>query len=231
MVERFNRFLRTALRCYDNSEKWFDHLGLALLGINASFNSDIEMSRAERIFGKKLRLPCSYFDESTPRPNRDDPELVKNLMEFFANREPAPINTQPNYKKVQVDQRLFSCDAVYMRVDRVKKGLEPSFTGPYKIIKKSEKYFTIETSKGTQNISLDRLKPAFCVKSLNDNCKTSSKTNQLSFSEKQVLNNSSAESLDNSRTLNPTANTEGDRQSVTLSSEPTPSQPTTTRSG
>ena len=69
MVERFNRFLRAALRCYDNSEKWFDHLGLALLGINASFNSDIKMSRAERIFGKKLRLPCSYFDESTPRPN------------------------------------------------------------------------------------------------------------------------------------------------------------------
>ena len=27
MVERFNRFLRTALRCYDNKEKWFDHLG------------------------------------------------------------------------------------------------------------------------------------------------------------------------------------------------------------
>ena len=152
-------------------------------------------------------------------------------MEFFANREPAPINTQPNYKKVQVDQRLLSCDAVYMRVDRVKKGLEPSFTGPYKIIKKSEKYFTIETSKGTQNISLDRLKRAFCVKSVNDYCKTSSKTNQLSFSEKQALNNSSAESLDNSRTSKPTANTEEDRQSVTSSSEPTPSQPTTTRSG
>ena len=85
-------------------------------------------------------------------------------MEFFAHREPAPINTQPNYKKVQVDQRLFSCDAVYMRIDRVKKGLEPSFTGSYKIIKKSEKYFTIETSKGTQNISLDRRNLRFVLK-------------------------------------------------------------------
>ena len=61
MVERFNRFLRTALRCHKNSDAWFDHLGLALLGINASYNSDIKMSRAERLFGKRLRLPCVFF--------------------------------------------------------------------------------------------------------------------------------------------------------------------------
>ena len=47
----------------------------------------------------------------------------------------------------------------------------------------------------------------------------------------QALNNSSAKSLDNSRTSNPTANIEGDRQSVISSFEPIPSQPTTTRSG
>ena len=60
-AENFNRYIKTALRCYSDSENWFEHLGLAMLGINASYNQDIQMSRAERLYGKTLRLPSSFF--------------------------------------------------------------------------------------------------------------------------------------------------------------------------
>ena len=40
-AENFNRYIKTALRCYSNSENWFEHLGLAMLGINTSYNQDI----------------------------------------------------------------------------------------------------------------------------------------------------------------------------------------------
>ena len=46
VAENFNRYLKTALRCYSNSKNWFEHLGLAMLGINASYNQDIQMSCA-----------------------------------------------------------------------------------------------------------------------------------------------------------------------------------------
>ena len=36
LIERFDRYLRTALRYHDNNANWFDHLGLCLLGIQAS---------------------------------------------------------------------------------------------------------------------------------------------------------------------------------------------------
>jgi len=160
MVERFNRFLRTALKCQDYNEKWFDQLGLVLLGRNASFNSDLKMSRAEHLFGKKLCLPCFYFDESAPKLALDDSELIKSLINYFNKREVGPINTQQNYKPVHVDKMLSSCQAVYMCVEHVKKGLVNLYTGPFKVLGKFEKYFTIETRKGLQNISLDRLKPA-----------------------------------------------------------------------
>ena len=36
VAKNCNRYIKTALRCYSNSEIWFEHLGLAMLGINAS---------------------------------------------------------------------------------------------------------------------------------------------------------------------------------------------------
>ena len=190
MVERFNRYLRTALRCHDKSESWFDHLGLALLGMNSSYNEDLKMSRAERLFGKKLRLPSSFF-EQTPQVSYNDPDFLKSLLSFFNNREQAPINSQKSYRKTFIDKNLLNCSAVYMRVDRVKKGLEPSFTGPFKVLQKFDKYFTLETSRGNKNVSLDRLKPAYTTPL--DNLSSDNQTkliNQHCFAESSVDNNS-----------------------------------------
>jgi len=220
MVERFNRFLRTALRCQDKSDAWFDHLGLALLGINASYNSDIGMSRAERLFGKKLRLPGVYFDESASQPAFDDPSMLKRLMDFFNNRDPAPINTHGSKKKVHVDKQLQTCSAVYIRVDRVKKGLEPSYTGPFKVIHKSDKYFTVSTFHGSKNVSLDRLKPAYVAEVFDTVDCNSTKTNQSSFLDKSALRNNSSTGT-SSRSEH---RTDRDEQSLSSATHTTPQQ-------
>ena len=68
-------------------------------------------------------------------------------MNFFSNRNPAPVNTEKRYTNFHVDKQLLTCPAVYLRVDRVKKGLENSFTGPFKILERFGKYFIIETLK------------------------------------------------------------------------------------
>ena len=91
LVERFNRYLYTALRCHDNNAYWFDHLGLCFLGTQAIYHSALNMSPAERLFGKKIQLPSFFFDETTPKPRFDNPALTKSLMNFFNNRSHAPI--------------------------------------------------------------------------------------------------------------------------------------------
>ena len=47
-------------------------------------------------------------------------------MQFFEQRSPAPINTHKDYHKVSVGRKLFETPSMCIRVDRVKKGLEPS---------------------------------------------------------------------------------------------------------
>ena len=159
------------------------------------------MSRAERLFGKKLRLPSSFFNEQSNIPSYSDPDLLKSLLEYFNSRDAAPINTKKCYKKSFVDTELFSCPAVYMRIDRVKKGLEPSFTGPFKIQKRFDKYFTIETPSGVKNISLDRLKPAH----LSNNFQEDSTNNNHCLTRHPSLDTSHTSDL--SQTEETTSNT------------------------
>ncbi|MGR0260675.1 hypothetical protein, partial [Klebsiella pneumoniae] len=43
--------------------------------------------------------------------------------------------------------------------------LEPAYEGPFKVIARSEKYFTIQLKSKDANISIDRLKPAYILAS------------------------------------------------------------------
>ena len=76
--------------------------------------------------------------------------------------------------------------AVYLRVAHVKKGLENSFTGPYKVLERFDKYFMIETSKSSFKISIDRLKPAYTLVFVND-CKTKKKNDFFISRDKKSI--------------------------------------------
>ena len=64
---------------------------------------------------------------------------------------------------MSVDRKLFETPPVYVPFDQVKKGLELLYTGPYQVLKRFDKYFTIKTLRGQKNMSLDRLKSAYKV--------------------------------------------------------------------
>ena len=166
--------------------------------------------------------------------------MLKTLMEFFNDRKPAPINTHTNHRSVHVDKRFQTCSAVYLRVDRVKKGLESLYTGPFKVVKKFNKYFTIETSHGTKNVSLDRLKPAYVADVFDQVACNNTKTNQSSFLDKpSLVNDTSTGSAPQSNRQKPKEEepqTIPESTSTTLLLKLTPTspplpQPEVTRSG
>ena len=68
-------------------------------------------------------------------------------------------------RKRSFPQHLKTAHYVFVRVDRVRKPLEPPYKGPFPVIAKRENYFTVrvQTARNTedQNISISRLKPAF----------------------------------------------------------------------
>ena len=73
----------------------------------------------------------------------------------------------------------------------MKKGLENSFTGPFKVLERFDKYFIIETYKGCSKISIDRLQPAYTLDFVNDQ-KIKSKNNNNYFISSRNISTSTS---------------------------------------
>jgi cleavage and polyadenylation specificity factor subunit 1 len=76
-------------------------------------------------------------------------------------RQLKPMNT-----RVATRQSVFfhpeteTCSHVFLRHDATKKPLQPVYNGPYKLISKTNKNFTIMVKDQPLTVSIDRIKPA-----------------------------------------------------------------------
>ena len=69
--------------------------------------------------------------------------------------------------KSYIPKDLESCEYVFVRIDRVRKPLEAPYQGPFLVKNKNSKIFQILLPNGkTENISIDRVKPAYVSKNL-----------------------------------------------------------------
>ncbi|GFX86039.1 retrovirus-related Pol polyprotein from transposon opus [Trichonephila clavipes] len=87
-----------------------------------------------------IKLPGEFFDP--PTINMDPQNFVAKLQQHMAELKPlkSPSNRKQN---IFVHKDLKSCSHVFIRIDKVKKALEPPYEGPYTVQKKYDKYFTI----------------------------------------------------------------------------------------
>lgn len=65
------------------------------------------------------------------------------------------------------------CTHVFVRLDYVRKSLEPPYAGPYKVLKRKAKYFEVQVRGKSTNISLDRMKPAYVTQDIHKDNSTS----------------------------------------------------------
>ncbi|UYV80316.1 hypothetical protein LAZ67_18002376 [Cordylochernes scorpioides] len=159
-IERFHRTLKTAISSH-NYIRWTERLPSVLLGLRSAIYGSSDFSLAQMVFGKTIRLPGEFFQDSQQSIDRDD--LIKTLQKDMSSLQPmkSRINRNPN---VFIHKDLQSCSHVFIRKDRVKKPLEPAYEGPFKVLKRTVKYFTVMVKGKEDNVSLDRLKPAYLLK-------------------------------------------------------------------
>ena len=159
MVERFHRQLKAALKSHPNPTRWTDSLPLVLLGIRSSLKADIGCTAAELVYGTTLRLPGSYFNPvSTPQlpASIDYVEQLKETMSSLRATPPRTTSQRPVY----VNPDLFSQSHVFLRRDGVRAPLQPPYDGPYPIVTRTKKHFTINVKGKLEIVSIDRLKAA-----------------------------------------------------------------------
>ncbi len=129
-----------------------------MLSIRSSVKVDLGCSPAELVFGTTLRLPSQFFT-SSPADTLDPSNYADRLRRFMSDLKVTPTRThsKPSY----IPNDITTCTHVFIRDDTVKAPLQPPYRGPYKVIKRDTKHFTIDKNGKHDNVSLDRLKPAF----------------------------------------------------------------------
>jgi transposase InsO family protein len=159
MIERVHRTLKSALKAHNNPS-WFETLPTVLLGLRVHCKEDIKSSPAELVYGEPLRVPGEFF---TPSQNTiTDADLLKNLRQTFANLRPSPVSRHANPDSF-VFRELDSTPCVYERDDTVRGPLQRPYTGPYPVLTRTDKTFTILKNNKQVVVSKDRLKPAFTL--------------------------------------------------------------------
>lgn len=157
LVERFNRTLKSALTCHKQIQ-WTKSLPTVLLGLRAAFKDDINTSCADLVYGESLHLPGEFFVSN--QSSKSTSEFLLNLRYVVENFR--PVSTSHHTKSTPfINKDLETCTHVWIRNDFVKKPLQMKYSGPYLVLQRNSKFFTIQKGSSEDTVSIDRLKPVY----------------------------------------------------------------------
>ncbi|XP_076243413.1 uncharacterized protein LOC143184814 [Calliopsis andreniformis] len=144
MVERFHHQMKSAIKCHDINN-WYDILPIVLLGIYTAIKADLNTTSAQLVHGTNVRLPAEFFLSRNHDANSDFLIMRHGLNKSFIFKE------------------MFSTPYMFVRHDAVKSSTRSPCNGPYKVIQRDEKSFSIDIRGKLLRVSIDRLKPAFII--------------------------------------------------------------------
>ena len=140
--------------------QWLDALPLVLLGIRSCFKEDIHCTTSELVYGTTLRLLGEFFDSTvSAQPVQDPHAYVSRLRSTMQQLRPIPASHHTS-RTPQISKDLATSTHVFIRHDAVRKSLQPPYDGPFEVIARADKFYTVLVNGHRQTISLDRLKPA-----------------------------------------------------------------------
>ena len=141
MVESFHRTLKTTLRAQHDSSKWTEFLPFIMLSIRTTIKVDLNCSPAQLVFSTTLCLPAQFASPSANLPDLDPSSYADRL-------QLAIQNLHPTYPRIQtpahhVSEDLQYCTHVFLRTDSIHPPLQPPYDGPFKVLQRKPKPFTI----------------------------------------------------------------------------------------
>ena len=159
LVERFHRQLKSSFKAQSEPHRWTETLPLILLSIRSSFKEDLKCSVAELVYGTTLQLPGEFVIPVADIASLDPADYVDRLRKRMSKLHPTA--TRKNFRNSRLFKDLATCTHVFVRVDAVKKSLQPPYNGPYRVLERKDKVFLLDIKGKRDTVSIDRLKVAY----------------------------------------------------------------------
>lgn len=112
------------------------------------------------LYGQTMRLPGEYFDTTSAEISPH--EFIQNFRKQMQTLQPTQT-AHHDKQQVFTHPALGTCSHVFVRIDAVKRPFIQPYEGPYKVEKRSAKFFKVNINEKHINITIDRLKPAFII--------------------------------------------------------------------
>ncbi|GFY42541.1 gag-Pol polyprotein [Trichonephila inaurata madagascariensis] len=113
------------------------------------------------VAGKTIVLPGEFFEPSSQTPT-DPFKFLLKLREPFRTLKPSPASCHSSISCFE-HTALKTCSHVFVIVEGLKPSLTAPYQGPFEVLSRTDKHFTIKINDRTSTISIDRLKPAFLL--------------------------------------------------------------------
>ncbi|XP_076261862.1 uncharacterized protein LOC143197362 [Rhynchophorus ferrugineus] len=161
MIDRFSRCAE-AMHINDIEAvayKFIEHW-VARFGVKKKLQQ-IECIAEKQMCGTTLKPPEETFRTTESKINEaENATFVKKLKS--AIRQLKPVKTTNHAKeKPYVNADFLEVPIVFVRTDQAKTPLSPSYEGPFRVLHRKEKYFKIDKIGNEDEVSVDRLKPAY----------------------------------------------------------------------
>ncbi len=154
MVERTHRQLKDALRARLAATDWPNHLPWVLLGLRAAPKEESGVSSAELVQGSPLVLPGQLLDTAEPPAD----SFVRQLREA-PESQPRPPSYAQAASMANIPAALRTAQFVYVRRGQAAPPLTPIYQGPYPVVSRAPKAYTLDLGGRQEVVSIDRLKP------------------------------------------------------------------------
>ena len=159
LIERNHRDLKASLKCRLSGPNWVDELPWVLLGLRTAPKEDLHSSSAELVYGSPLTVPGDFFPDSKPR---SAPRELQQQRERVGKLCPVPTTAHGEDKiQAHVPNSLKQAKFVFVRHDARRTPLQTPYDGPFEVIERTPKHFTLQLGDKRDKISIDRLKPAY----------------------------------------------------------------------
>ena len=163
LVEQFYRQLKASLKARLHGPDWRDELPIVLLGIRCSIKEDLGCTSAELVYGTTLRLPGEFFEttKASTEVTTDALALLTRLRKTVRSLRAKSMTHHGRQHVSRIPTALLTCTFVFVRKDAHRTPLECPYEGPFRVLERNDKYYTLDIRGRRDTVSIDRLKPAF----------------------------------------------------------------------
>ena len=147
LIERVHRTLKTAIIA--RKESWLSAMNVVLFGMRIVPN-DSGYSPFTAMTGADILIPQLLLSNDEPSFNSECIEkLAKEMTRLNVDKLSRGKFKTP--KKSFIPKELANCEEIWLRVDRIRRSMEAPYTGPYKVLHRTDKNITIQLNNGSIN--------------------------------------------------------------------------------